>query len=88
MAEQTGADPRGRRSYPKGTRRRQQILESAIALFAQRGVDRASLRTMADAIGVSHTALWLIAAMFLAAFAAAGALRPRPPATVTMVRSA
>ena len=38
-------------------RRRQQILDSAIALFAQRGVDRASLRTIGEAIGVSHTAL-------------------------------
>src|SRR5271169_5882165 len=47
----------GRRSYPKGIRRRQQILESAIAQFAQRGVDRASLRTVGDAIGVSHAAL-------------------------------
>jgi AcrR family transcriptional regulator len=47
----------GRRSYPKGLRRRQQILDSAIALFAQRGVDRASLRTVGQAIGVSHAAL-------------------------------
>src|SRR6201996_6702474 len=47
----------GRRSYPKGVRRRQQILDSVIALLAQRGVDRASLRTVAEAIGVSHTAL-------------------------------
>jgi AcrR family transcriptional regulator len=47
----------GRRSYPKGVRRRQQILDSAIALFAQRGVDRASLRTVGQAIGVSHAAL-------------------------------
>jgi AcrR family transcriptional regulator len=46
-----------KRSYPKGVRRRQQILDSAIALFAQRGVDRASLRTVGEAIGVSHTAL-------------------------------
>jgi AcrR family transcriptional regulator len=38
-------------------RRRQQILDSAIALFGQRGVDRASLRTIGEAIGVSHTAL-------------------------------
>jgi AcrR family transcriptional regulator len=38
-------------------RRRQQILESAIAQFAQRGVDRASLRTVGEAIGVSHAAL-------------------------------
>jgi AcrR family transcriptional regulator len=38
-------------------RRRQQILDSAIALLAQRGVDRTSLRTVGEAIGVSHTAL-------------------------------
>jgi AcrR family transcriptional regulator len=46
-----------RRSYPKGVRRRQQILDSVIALLAQRGVDRASLRTVSEAVGVSHTAL-------------------------------
>jgi AcrR family transcriptional regulator len=57
VAEEVRADARGRRSYPKGERRRKQILESAIALFAQRGVDRASLRTVGEAIGVSHTAL-------------------------------
>jgi AcrR family transcriptional regulator len=57
VAEEVGGDSRGRRSYPKGTRRRKQILESAIALFAQRGADRASLRTVGEAIGVSHTAL-------------------------------
>jgi AcrR family transcriptional regulator len=57
VAEQAGAGARARRSYPKGARRRQQILESAIALFARRGVDRASLRTIGEAIGVSHTAL-------------------------------
>jgi AcrR family transcriptional regulator len=45
------------RSYPKGVRRRQQILDSVIALLAQRGVDRASLRTVGEAIGVSHSAL-------------------------------
>ena len=57
MTEQAQAGRPGRRSYPKGVRRRQQILDSAIALLAQRGVDRASLRTMGEAIGVSHTAL-------------------------------
>jgi len=55
--ERNGGPADGRRSYPKGTRRRQQILQSAIALFAQRGVDSASLRTVGAAIGVSHTAL-------------------------------
>jgi AcrR family transcriptional regulator len=38
-------------------RRRQQILDSAVTLLAQRGVDRASLRTIGEAIGVSHAAL-------------------------------
>ena len=57
MTEEVGGGAPGRRSYPKGVRRRQQILQSAIALFAQRGVDRASLRTVGEAIGVSHAAL-------------------------------
>jgi AcrR family transcriptional regulator len=57
VTEETPADRPGRRSYPKGVRRRQQILDSVIALLAQRGVDRASLRTVGEAIGVSHTAL-------------------------------
>ena len=57
MTEETNAGRPGRRSYPKGVRRRQQILDSAITLLAQRGVDRASLRTVGEAIGVSHTAL-------------------------------
>jgi AcrR family transcriptional regulator len=46
-----------RRSYPKGVRRRQQILDSVIAVLAQRGTDRASLRTIGEAIGISHAAL-------------------------------
>jgi AcrR family transcriptional regulator len=57
VTNETPAGTLGRRSYPKGVRRRQQILDSVIALLAQRGVDRASLRTVGDAIGVSHTAL-------------------------------
>jgi AcrR family transcriptional regulator len=57
MVKVTAADGPARRSYPKGVRRRQQILDSVIALLAQRGVDRASLRTVGEAIGVSHSAL-------------------------------
>jgi AcrR family transcriptional regulator len=57
MTEEAGAGAPGRRSYPKGVRRRQQILQSAIALFARQGVDRASLRSVGEAIGVSHAAL-------------------------------
>ncbi|MDQ4501003.1 TetR/AcrR family transcriptional regulator [Sinomonas sp. ASV322] len=47
----------GRRSRTKGEARRRQILDSAIELFAERGVDAASLRSIGEAIGVSHTAL-------------------------------
>jgi AcrR family transcriptional regulator len=57
VTEEAGGGAPGRRSYPKGVRRRQQILQSAITLFAQQGVDRASLRTVGEAIGVSHAAL-------------------------------
>jgi len=57
VTEEASGGPAGRRSYPKGVRRRQQILDTAITLLAQRGVDRASLRTVGEAIGVSHTAL-------------------------------
>ena len=57
VTEQTPAGRPARRPYPKGVRRRQQILDSVIALLAQRGVDRASLRTVGEAIGVSHSAL-------------------------------
>jgi len=57
VTEDSNRERPARRSYPKGVRRRQQILDSAIALLAQRGVDRTSLRTIGEAIGVSHTAL-------------------------------
>lgn len=57
MTEENNAGRPERRPYPKGVRRRQQILDSLITLLARRGVDRASLRTVGEAIGVSHTAL-------------------------------
>lgn len=45
------------RPYPKGVARRRQIIENAITQFAQRGVDGTSLRTLGEAIGVSHATL-------------------------------
>jgi AcrR family transcriptional regulator len=57
VTDEAGGTPRGRGPYPKGVRRRQQILDSAIAQFARRGLDRTSLRTVGEAIGVSHAAL-------------------------------
>jgi hypothetical protein len=44
------------RSYRKASKRRAEILSRAIELFAERGVDT-SLRSIGDAIGVSHAAL-------------------------------
>lgn len=43
--------------YAKGARRRQEILDRAIEVIAERGVHGASLRAIGDAIGVSHAAL-------------------------------
>ena len=51
----TGPGSRGR--YPKGILRRQQILDRAIEVFAEVGFEGASLRTLGEAIGVSHAAL-------------------------------
>jgi len=48
----------GRRgSYPKGVARRQEILDRAIEVFARRGAYGTSLRSIAQAIGISHAAL-------------------------------
>jgi len=50
-------DDTGRaRSYRKAADRREQVLAKAIELFAEHGVE-ASLRSIGDAIGVSHAAL-------------------------------
>ena len=49
------ARPRG--AYAKGVARRQEILDSAIEVFAQRGADRTSLRAIAERVGVTHAAL-------------------------------
>jgi len=51
----TGPGSRGR--YPKGVRRRQEILDRAIEVFADVGFEGASLRAVGEAIGVSHAAL-------------------------------
>jgi len=50
--------PRARpRSYAKGVARRQEILDRAIEVFADKGAGGTSLRAIAEAIGVSHAAL-------------------------------
>ncbi|MFI5933509.1 TetR/AcrR family transcriptional regulator [Actinoplanes sp. NPDC051494] len=46
-----------RGSYEKGVRRRREILDRAIEVFAERGAQGTSLRAIGEAIGVSHAAL-------------------------------
>jgi len=46
-----------RGSYAKGIARRQEILDRAIEVFAQRGARRTSLRAIAQEVGVTHAAL-------------------------------
>jgi AcrR family transcriptional regulator len=49
--------PRQRGAYAKGIARRQEILDRAIEVFAERGADRTSLRAIAREVGVTHAAL-------------------------------
>jgi AcrR family transcriptional regulator len=49
--------PRSAGRYPKGIARRQEILEKAIEVFAQRGSKKTSLRAIAQEVGVTHAAL-------------------------------
>lgn len=49
------ARPRG--GYAKGIARRQEILDRAIEVFASRGSERTSLRSIAQEVGVTHGAL-------------------------------
>lgn len=49
--------PRPRGAYAKGIARRQEILDRAIEVFAERGADRTSLRAIAREVGVTHAAL-------------------------------
>ena len=49
--------PNRPRSYAKGVARRQEILDRAIEVFADKGAEGTSLRAIAEKIGVSHAAL-------------------------------
>lgn len=57
MAENSAPPTRRRGGYAKGIARRQEILDAAIEVFAQRGADRTSLRAIAQEVGVTHAAL-------------------------------
>lgn len=54
----SASQPLGRQgAFAKGVARRQEILDRAIEVFQQRGLQGTSLRRIAEAIGVSHAAL-------------------------------
>ena len=57
MTEKSPDVARPRGAYAKGLARRQEILDAAIGVFAQRGADRTSLRAIAQEVGVTHAAL-------------------------------
>ena len=69
-AAESGPDPAGRVS-----------VVASVGYFANLAGPPA-IGVLAQSAGLLH-ALWLIAALFLAAFAVAGSLGPRPPASVT-----
>ncbi|WP_240930330.1 TetR/AcrR family transcriptional regulator [Isoptericola sp. BMS4] len=45
------------RGYAKGAARRAQILDQVLRMVAEQGVDASSLRSIADALGISHATL-------------------------------
>ncbi|WP_420369273.1 TetR/AcrR family transcriptional regulator [Curtobacterium sp. L1-20] len=55
-ADDDVAPPR-RGGYRKGAERRAQILDEMIRMVADHGVDASSLRSVADALGITHAAL-------------------------------
>jgi AcrR family transcriptional regulator len=56
-ADDDAATPSRRGGYRKGTERRAQILDEMIRMVAEQGVDASSLRSVADALGITHAAL-------------------------------
>ena len=51
------APPDGRTRYANGERRRAEIVDAAMEVFAEQGFNNLSLRQIAEAVGVSHTLL-------------------------------
>lgn len=83
---------RRRGSYAKGVERRQEILDRAIEVFAERGAEGTSMRAIGEAIGVSHAALrhyfdsreQLLVAVYRAAEARTNVSHPDPDGTTVV----
>jgi len=57
MTDSPDDAPRAKGRYAKGIARRKEILDKAIEVFARRGAQKTSLRTIAQEVGVTHAAL-------------------------------
>jgi AcrR family transcriptional regulator len=57
MTNDTAADADTRTRQPRGRRRRQQILDAAVELFASKGYRSTGILTLAERIGLSDTGL-------------------------------
>ncbi|ROP63567.1 TetR/AcrR family transcriptional regulator [Curtobacterium sp. ZW137] len=57
MTAAEDAETAPRRGYRKGAERRVQILDEMIRMVAEQGVDASSLRSVAEALGITHAAL-------------------------------
>lgn len=53
----SSAPPDGRTRYANGERRRAELVDAAMTVFAEQGFQRLSVRQIATAIGTSHTML-------------------------------
>lgn len=91
-AEPEVSADRRRGSYAKGIERRQEILDRAIQVFAERGAEGTSMRAIGEAIGVSHAALGhyfdsreqLLVAVYRAAEDRTNANHPDPEGTTVV----
>jgi TetR/AcrR family transcriptional regulator, transcriptional repressor of aconitase len=97
MDETADAQPEGRKrgSYAKGIRRRQEILDRALEIFSEQGYDRTSLRSIGQALGVTHAALLhyfpskdALLVEVLRERDARGSGEPAPPGLAGLIRGA
>lgn len=91
MTDASPDEPRARGRYAKGIARRQEILDKAIEVFAERGSKKTSLRAIAQEVGVTHAALThyfgsledLLVAVYREHERRSDSEHPEPPADVS-----
>lgn len=84
-------EPSSKGRYAKGIARRQEILDRAIEVFAERGSKRTSLRAIAQEVGVTHAALShyfgsleeLLVAVYRESERRGNVEKPEPPAGIS-----